>query len=207
MRDLLASALASLPNIRTVAWTVHEENSSAWEQNAICHFLNRLIALEDLRLSIQGIIDFSLLQVSGLRRFRLMDAPSWQTLFMNLTDEAPMYQDISHLVAQNRLTCLHLHGTSNWFKVWSMLRITTDPHIKLTEITTNIVTSEFFHYLTSYSGLEKLTLIQPDGGNRDRSDRLADTFFETLPPPCDVPRGALLPRGLREPVQLWVAQR
>ncbi|KAJ7301057.1 hypothetical protein DFH08DRAFT_996414, partial [Mycena albidolilacea] len=52
--------------------------------------------------------------------------------------------------------------------------------IKLTEITTNVVTPELFDYLSSYSGIQKLSLLHPDGGSRDKSDRLADTFFETV---------------------------
>ncbi|KAJ7803051.1 hypothetical protein B0H14DRAFT_3487792 [Mycena olivaceomarginata] len=58
-------------------------------------------------------------------------------------------------------------------------------HDKLNEITTNVVTPELFNNLSSYYGIEKLVLLYPDGGSRNDSDRLADTFFET-----DLPRHA-----------------
>ncbi|KAJ7307684.1 hypothetical protein DFH08DRAFT_493158 [Mycena albidolilacea] len=98
--------------------------------------------------------------------------------------EPTMYADISQLVAQNQLSSLHLQGTDAWSRVWSTLRTKSDsgPQIKLIEITTNVVTPELFAYLSSYSGIEKLSLLHPDGGSREKSDRLANTFFETVLP-------------------------
>ncbi|KAJ7212782.1 hypothetical protein C8J57DRAFT_1603911, partial [Mycena rebaudengoi] len=66
-----------------------------------------------------------------------------------------------------------------------------ESQVKLTGITTNVVTSGLFDYLSSYSGIEKLTLLYPDGGSRNNSDHLADMFF-----------GIVLPRHATSLVEL-----
>ncbi|KAJ7888899.1 hypothetical protein B0H14DRAFT_1182918 [Mycena olivaceomarginata] len=216
IKNLLASSLRSTPNIRTVVWEVHEhaeQDSSPWEKStgAICEFLNTPTALDDLQLDIQGTIDVSSLQVLGLRKFTLK-SPRWESQFdfgwMTPTPEPTIYADVSWLLAQNQLTSVHLEGTDAWSRVWRTLRTKSDgSQIKLTEITTNVVTPELFDYLSSYSGIEKLALLYPDGGSRNDSDRLADTFFETvLPLPCNISGGTLLPGRLRQPIQLWKPQ-
>ncbi|KAF7359994.1 hypothetical protein MVEN_00726700 [Mycena venus] len=208
MKDLLAFALRSIPKIRTVVWEVREQaeqNPSPWEKTngIICEFLNTLTGLDDLQLDVQGTVDVSSLNVRSLRKFTLK-SPRWERQFafgwMTPIPDPTMYADISQLVAQNQLSSLHLQGTNKWSKVWHTLRTKSDEFpIKLTEITTNVVTPELFDYLSSYSGIEKLTLLYPDGGSRNDSDRLADIFFETvLPPSCDISGGTLLPSGLRK---------
>ncbi|KAJ7748110.1 hypothetical protein B0H16DRAFT_1554051 [Mycena metata] len=178
LQDLLASALKSMPKIRTVA--------SEWERDTICDFLNILVALKELELNIQGNIDFSQLSIRGIRKFTLKTPKLWRSLLRLSTSSGPplMYQQIPQLVPQNRITSLHLEGGNQWSQVWTMLRRTHEStsRIKLSEIITSVVTPELFDYLTSYSGLERLTLKFPDGGSRDVSDRLADTFFETVLP-------------------------
>ncbi|KAJ7809211.1 hypothetical protein B0H14DRAFT_2867617 [Mycena olivaceomarginata] len=191
MNNLLASALKSIPKVHAVVWEARghaEQDSSPWEKTTgtICEFLNTLTALDELQLDIQGTVDVSSLKVRGLRKFTLK-SPRWGSHFdfswMTPPPEPTMYADISQLVAKNQLASLHLEGTNEWFKVWRTLRTKSDEFpIKLTEITTNVVTPELFDYLNSYSGIEKLTLLDPDGGSRDKSDRLANTFFETVLP-------------------------
>ncbi|KAJ7227560.1 hypothetical protein C8J57DRAFT_1730900 [Mycena rebaudengoi] len=191
MKDLLASALRSIPKIRTVVWEVHEhaeQDPSAWEKctGTICKFLNTSKSLDELQLDIQGIVDVSSLKVRSLRKFTLK-SPRWQSRFdfswMTPPLEPPMYANISQVVAQNQLTSLHLEGTDKWAMVWSTLRTNSDEsQVKLTEITTNVVTSGLFDYLSSYSGIEKLTLLYPDGGSRNNSDHLADMFFGIVLP-------------------------
>ncbi|KAJ6536269.1 hypothetical protein B0H19DRAFT_1183080 [Mycena capillaripes] len=192
MKDLLASALRSVPKIRTVVWEVGEhaeQDPSQWEKcsGTICTFLNTLTSLDELQLDIQGTVDVSSLKVRGLRKFTLKN-PRWESNFhfswMTPPPKPTMYADISQLVAQNKLTALHLEGTDAWSGVWRTLRMPSDSgsQLKLTEIITNVVTPDLFDYLRSYSGIEKLKLLYPDGGSRDESDRLADTFFETILP-------------------------
>ncbi|KAJ7863339.1 hypothetical protein B0H14DRAFT_2738883 [Mycena olivaceomarginata] len=182
-RPLLASALAAPSNIRTVVWNAHENDSSA---NIICDFLNTITTLETLELDIQGLIDFSSLHVSGVQNFTIK-SPSWRRRWrVNTPNEASpaMYQELAALVSHNQPKSLHLDGPREWSKVWSMLRTSThgsNSRIKLTKITTSVVTPELFDYLSSYSGIEKLTLKFPDGGNEQKSDLLADTFFDVLP--------------------------
>ncbi|KAF7351546.1 hypothetical protein MSAN_01587100 [Mycena sanguinolenta] len=155
---------------------------SGWGQTAILHFLNTLSNLHDLELDIPSTLDISELKVQTLRRFTLKTpgwgrGPSWQPI----TPE--VYEDFMDLIiSQTQLNSLHVEGFTELSAVWRMLRRKPYKTAKLTEITTNVVTQEFFDYLTSYSGLKKLTLKFPDGGNVEESNRLADSFFETVLP-------------------------
>ncbi|KAJ7467879.1 hypothetical protein B0H11DRAFT_2046770 [Mycena galericulata] len=182
MQDLLASALKTMPNIQTVIWEIHGQDPG-WERRIICEYLNKLPALEEVQLEIKGLVDLSSLQLSGIQKFTIK-TPSWQRPFngINAPSEPPMYHEISRLLAQHCLTFLHLEGSKGWSKVWTLLQEKTNSQLHLTEITTNVVTPELFAYLASYSGIHKLKLQFPDGGSRDASDRLADTFYETVLP-------------------------
>ncbi|KAJ7491345.1 hypothetical protein B0H11DRAFT_2008761 [Mycena galericulata] len=182
MQSLLASTLRDLVNIDKVVWGM-KESSPEWQRRAICDFLNGLPALEELQLLIQGTVDLSSLRPSGIRKMTIKN-PSWGrgAFHFGVTEKSPMYQDLSKMIAQNRLASLRLEASAEWETVWSMLRAKTDSRSHLTEITTSVVTPELFAYLTSYSGLRKLSLIHPDGGSREASDRLADMFFETVLP-------------------------
>ncbi|KAF7351543.1 hypothetical protein MSAN_01586700 [Mycena sanguinolenta] len=180
--DVLAAALGSLSNIQTVVWHAPEQDFWAWGQAAFIDFLNTLATLDDLELDISGTINLSTLQVRNVRKFKFKSpGHNWGRFRMRLTQPLPaIYQDIAQLVSQNQLKSLHLEGTNHWSVVWRTLRSAT--RMKLAEITTSVVTQDLFDYLTSYSGLEKLTLKFPDGGNVEESNRLADSFFETVLP-------------------------
>ncbi|KAF7351563.1 hypothetical protein MSAN_01588800 [Mycena sanguinolenta] len=185
--DLLAAALSSLSKIQTVVWHARmpQQGYWAWGQTVITNFLNALDTLDDLELNISGTINLSTLQVQNVRKFTLTGPDRnwglWRQFHMKMTQPLPsIYQDITRLVCQNRLTSLHLEGINHWSVVWRTLRSAT--RIRLTEITTSVVTQDLFDYLTSYSGLGKLKLDSPDGGSVDESDRLADSFFETVLP-------------------------
>ncbi|KAF7351566.1 hypothetical protein MSAN_01589100 [Mycena sanguinolenta] len=186
--DLLAAALGSLLNIKTVVWHAPEQGFWAWGQTVIATFLNALDTLDDLELNISGTINLSTLQVQHLRNFTLRRTDRnwerWRPRHMQMTQPLPsIYQDIAQLVCQNRLTSLHLEGINHLSVVWRTLRSAKSAtRMRLTEITTSVVTQDLFDYLTSYSGLEKLTLKFPDGGNVEESNRLADRFFETVLP-------------------------
>ncbi|KAJ7260497.1 hypothetical protein B0H12DRAFT_1217955 [Mycena haematopus] len=180
--DVFATALASL-------WHVHDQEFWEWGRTTILDFLNTLATLDDLELNIlANTINLSALQVRSLRKFTLKSPGRGfgRRHFTGLTPMGtrpppPMYQDIAQLVSQNRLNSLHLEGITEWSAVWRLLRSKTNG-TRLAEITTNVVTHELFDYLTSYSGIEKLTLKFPDGGDLNESNRLADTFFETVLP-------------------------
>ncbi|KAJ6447356.1 hypothetical protein C8R45DRAFT_1047839 [Mycena sanguinolenta] len=176
---LLASSLASLSNIQTVVWHLQDHIFWAWGRTVILDFLNALATVENLELNILGLIKVPPLQVRSLRKFTLINSGQGPSSRRRLHGpirtpsqwRPPMHQDIS----------LHLEGANHWSAIWRMLRSGPEG-ARSTEITTNVVTKELFDYLTSYSGLEKLTLVSPDGGNLDESNRLADTFFETVLP-------------------------
>ncbi|KAJ6491063.1 hypothetical protein C8R45DRAFT_1213163 [Mycena sanguinolenta] len=187
--DLLDRTLASLSKIQTVVWHVHHRDLPwghhevfGWGQTAILHFLNTLPNLNNLELNIPNTLNVSELKVQTLRRFTLKTpghgrGPSWRPL----NPEA--YEDFVHLIiSQKQLSSLHIEGFVELSAVWRMLRSKPPNTVKVTEITTTVVTQELFDYLSSFSGIRKLTLRAPDGGNVDESNRLADTFFETVLP-------------------------
>ncbi|KAF7351611.1 F-box domain-containing protein [Mycena sanguinolenta] len=187
--DLLAAALASLSNIRSVLWQAHNREFWTLGRSVIIDFLNGSTTLDDLELKVSGGIDLSTLDIRNLRKFTLSHYPL-EALEIRLNrvlhgtpPPPPMYHDVVRLMSQNRLISLHLEGIPEWSAVWRMLQDKTYC-IRPVVITTNVVTQELFDYLTSYSssGLTKLTLVFPDGGNANESNRLADTFFETVLP-------------------------
>ncbi|KAJ7260496.1 hypothetical protein B0H12DRAFT_375127 [Mycena haematopus] len=180
--DLLAAALASLPRIQAVVWHVHAQDHWAWGRTAVLAFVNTLATLQELELNIPCTINLSALQVRSLRKFTFKSQGHGSSWGLSGSTPLPLlYQDIAQLVSQNRLNSLHLEGTTEWSAIWRLLRSRVHD-MRLAEITTTVVTQDLFDYLTSYSGLEKLTLRFPDGGNPNASNSLADTFFETILP-------------------------
>ncbi|KAF7351491.1 hypothetical protein MSAN_01581400 [Mycena sanguinolenta] len=180
MVDLLAAALKSLSDIRTVVWHVRDDNFWTSAQTTIIDFLNTSVTVHELELCILGTVDLSTLQVRRLRKFTLRSpGVGWDWEPWNAADSTPMYRDVAQLVSQNQLKSLHLDCSAAWSVIWGMMR-SSSHGLKLAEITTGVVTQELFDYLTSYSGVERLTLKLPDGGNEKESNRLADTFFETV---------------------------
>ncbi|KAK7045057.1 hypothetical protein R3P38DRAFT_2882323 [Favolaschia claudopus] len=185
LQSRLANALSSVPKLRTVVWKLHERESAKWETETICGFLNALADLDTLELDVRSFADLSLLKVEpGVRA--LTAKVSWRSWRGRRgwnsvsADSLPMYQEITRLAVENRLTVLHLEGPGKEMsEVWTALRFKSQTQLK--EITTNVVTPEFFAYLNSYTGVQKLTLVGPDGGNREKSDRLASQFWDVLP--------------------------
>ncbi|KAJ6457910.1 hypothetical protein C8R45DRAFT_1221691 [Mycena sanguinolenta] len=184
--NLLVDTLASLSNIHTVLWKGHHQEFWKWGQPTILDFLNGLSTLDNLELTISGGVDLSTLAIRNLRRFTFkhypLEALEVRLLMFHGTPlPPPMYHDVARLISQNRLTSLRLEGNSEWSTVWNVLRDKTQC-TRPVEITTSIVVEKLFDYLTSYSGITKLTLLFPDGGNVNESNRLADIFFETVLP-------------------------
>ncbi|KAJ7850335.1 hypothetical protein B0H13DRAFT_2401352, partial [Mycena leptocephala] len=63
-----------------------------------------------------------------------------------------------------------------WPTLWG------SPPIRLKKITTNHVTTDLLAYLSLYSGVETMNLLDVDGGSLDASNHLANTFFNTVLP-------------------------
>ncbi|KAF7351591.1 DUF3844 domain-containing protein [Mycena sanguinolenta] len=164
LASLLAGAFAALPRIKT--FVLFDVDPNFWEcvQGAIWSFLNSLESLHELELiDIPRTIDLSALRNNG-----------GSSEIFDMLSPSPIAQFIS----QNQLISLHVEGPTGWSPIWGMLR----SKIPLTEMTTNLVTQELLHYLTSCFGLKKLILRSPDGGNLNVSNRLADTFFGNVLP-------------------------
>ncbi|KAF7345702.1 hypothetical protein MVEN_01590200 [Mycena venus] len=171
MQELLTRALWSMMNINTFIWEVHE-GVPMWQRDLICDYLRALPFLDDLQLTVEGV-ELSLGRLAGLRSLQIT-TPYWK--------ECPMVQQVSHLATQSsRLTTLHVFGFTDWSELWSTLR-RTNPQISLREISTNVITNQLLAYLSSYSGIEKLSLHRPDGGSLAKSDHLANSFFQTVLP-------------------------
>ncbi|KAJ7760698.1 hypothetical protein DFH07DRAFT_816426 [Mycena maculata] len=173
MHDLFVSALGTMRNIRITSWQILG-NDPRWARNAICNYLGTLPCLDDLQLESTGIVDFSFPEFLHLSKFKIKGYHGWSY---------PSEQ-IYQVIAQSRLTSLHLDGPGEWADVWSRLYAETGSprSIHLTDIHTRIITPDLFKYLASYSGIQRLTLNFPDGGSRNASNRLADTFFKTVLP-------------------------
>ncbi|KAJ6507047.1 hypothetical protein C8R45DRAFT_971383, partial [Mycena sanguinolenta] len=178
--ELLAAALASLPKVQTFMVRSHVDVSAdfwRWAQTPMIAFVNGLTHLDDLQLlNFPSTVNFSTLLVRcGMRRFAL------KTLEQS-PDEAIFYTPpMPPPVAPLASRVLQLEGPPRWASIWRLLRFRA-PDMRLAELTTNLVTPELLEYLSSYSGMKKLNLVCPDGGNLNASNRLADTLFEAVLP-------------------------
>ncbi|KAJ7800180.1 hypothetical protein B0H14DRAFT_2900652 [Mycena olivaceomarginata] len=177
MQELLTCALKSMADIRTVIWKAHCESCPKWEVQTICAFLKGLSALCELELDFQGNLHLPSLNLAHIKKFTFKNT-AWAGVSITPSRNPTSFQEIIALITENRLVSLHLEAEGEWNQVWSLLRGKT----LLTEATTSLVTPELFAYLRSYTGLKKLTLIHPDGGSHDKSNLLADMFFETVLP-------------------------
>jgi hypothetical protein len=158
-------------------WKAHCESCPKWEVQTICAFLKGLSALCELELDFQGNLHLPSLNLAHIKKFTFKNT-AWAGVSITPSRNPTSFQEIIALITENRLVSLHLEAEGEWNQVWSLLRGKT----LLTEVTTSLVTPELFAYLRSYTGLKKLTLIHPDGGSHDKSNLLADMFFETVLP-------------------------
>ncbi|KAJ6531657.1 hypothetical protein DFH09DRAFT_1183025 [Mycena vulgaris] len=173
LQHLLGATLGSMPNIQTVKWYLRPEYHD-WPRNAIAAFLNSHPLLDNLQLDVQGLraLDFSLDQISGLRKFKFGGLP--------YSGPSELVQPLTQVIINNRqLSSLDLQRSDNWSYVWTALRMA---QVHLTDVATNSVTEELLTYLASYSGIQRLDLGYPDAGSEAESDRLADIFFDTVLP-------------------------
>ncbi|KAF7351590.1 hypothetical protein MSAN_01591500 [Mycena sanguinolenta] len=189
--NIFQAALAALSKIRAVAAEgsygyvhFHPYAFWTWGQTSFLGFLNKLTTLDNLELQIPSTLDLSGLQVRSLRKLTLKNCEPLRIAGGTLPPPPPWpaYQMSADLIlAQNRLHTLHVEGPAEWTAIWRIFQSRTQ-WTKPVQITTNVVTSELFDYLSSCSVLEELTLLSPDGGDQDASNRLADAFFETVLP-------------------------
>jgi hypothetical protein len=155
------------------SWEAHK-GVPIWLTNVIFDYLDTLPSLGDLQVQVDGIA-LPLDWLSGLRSLK-MTTPYWK--------KCQVVQQVSQIVTQSysSLTTLHVYGCDDWSELWSTMRHNTDLQIRLKDISTNVINPDFLAYIASYSGIEKLTLMGPDGGSLAKSDRLANMFFQTVLP-------------------------
>ncbi|KAJ6517257.1 hypothetical protein C8R47DRAFT_1312802 [Mycena vitilis] len=172
MRGLVASALTSLKNIRAVVCSINGSDAEwKWLRDPVLSLIAGATLLEDLELSVHGYnVDPDLvlprLSSSSLRRMKIT-TPYWMSV--------PLVDQVPQIVEQNRgLTSLHVSGraATAWSETWAVLRKMGDGHLK--EINAAYC-PELLTYIDSYSGLERLEIINPDAGN-------PDAFFQTILP-------------------------
>ncbi|KAJ7617926.1 hypothetical protein FB45DRAFT_1103250, partial [Roridomyces roridus] len=61
--------------------------------------------------------------------------------------------------------------------IWVAVR---EARIALTEITTNVISTDLFKYLLSYTGVRKLYLGLQDAGSQAENDHLASQFYDSV---------------------------
>ncbi|KAF7371353.1 F-box domain-containing protein [Mycena sanguinolenta] len=174
--NLLVTAIASMQNTQTVMWNVRARDPQ-WVREAICDSLSTLSHLTNLRLQIEGGFRLQLAPLPRLTKLRI-ETMDWQPVHP---------EEICRLVGRgHNLTCLHLTGHCDWSQVWTMVRTTSlrpspSTRIRLKDVRTRIVTPDLITYLSSYSGLERLTLEKFEG-SQPQIDSYADAFFNDVLP-------------------------
>ncbi|KAJ7348287.1 hypothetical protein DFH08DRAFT_865679 [Mycena albidolilacea] len=172
--NLLVTAISSMQNVQTVVWNV-QASDPRWVTEAICDSLNTLPLLSELQLKMNGICHLQLTPLPRLTKLRIENS-NWHRAL-------PWMEEVCQVIGRgHNLTSLHLAGYDDWSKVWTMLRAimlrpSASTRIYLKELTTSIVTPDLLAYLSSYSGVERLSL---ERGGQPKNDALADTFFNDV---------------------------
>ncbi|KAJ6553073.1 hypothetical protein B0H19DRAFT_1155578 [Mycena capillaripes] len=172
--NLLVTALASMQNIQTIIWDARGTDPD-WLREAICDSFSTLPLLSDLQVNVQGGPHLQFKPIPRLTKLKI-DCSDWRPVPLD---------EISQVVGRGyHLTSLQLLGHHDWSKVWTMLRVTTlrpnpSAHIHLKELSTTDVTPDLLIYLSSYSGIERLSFARSNGGQA-KNDALADTFFHDV---------------------------
>ncbi|KAJ6451274.1 hypothetical protein C8R45DRAFT_1042162 [Mycena sanguinolenta] len=172
--NLLVTAIASMQHIQNVMWNVRARDPQ-WVRESICDSLSTLNHLSNLHLQLEGGFRLQLAPLPRLTTLRIESA-DWQAVHP---------QEICHLVGRgHNLTSLHLTGHNDWSQVWTMVRTTSlrpspSTRIRLKDVCTRIVTPDLIAYLSSYSGLERLTFERFEG-SQPQIDSYADAFFNDV---------------------------
>ncbi|KAJ7627437.1 hypothetical protein FB45DRAFT_921358 [Roridomyces roridus] len=181
--SLALETLSVGSNIQAVEWQPAQIEIQL-QHEAIQQFISRIPALLEFDLDISSIDvnAFSLPDIGRELRRVGIKSRRWRShLHWGLNQDVtpPVYKHISEVIGmQKGLVRLELEGyAGEWTHVWTSLRKVGLP---LREIATNALTTEFFEYLLSYNGLQKLDTKHHDAGNRADNDRLADTFYGSV---------------------------
>ncbi|KAJ7753625.1 hypothetical protein DFH07DRAFT_510124 [Mycena maculata] len=179
IKQALGLALASLKHIQTLSWAIRESHDyPEWINNIVLDALPSFSNLNDLSLS--GDLH-AVMSRTGLQGFGRLG--NFHKLMLSGTDyvhdkvsangSLEIYKAISR---SPQLTTLHLSAANADFSpAWNIL---CTESIHITDLTASPVTHEMLRYLSSYSGLTRLTV---NGPARDVSQpdelALADAFF------------------------------
>ncbi|KAJ6449677.1 hypothetical protein C8R45DRAFT_144428 [Mycena sanguinolenta] len=193
--------MASLPQLETFSLTADE---TSFSRNYDCDF-DRLTGLRNLTLASSDAMSLGYLSRSlsrvvsqnpGLRSLHLQTTTrhwghpplnSFAELFhtvkqpLQLTElrmvRCSLRVDHSLLPHLRFLRCLWLFGGDT--SLWDRLR---EEGIRLSEICTDWITEGLLEYLSSYSGLEQLTVTCADAETAEESNRRTDKFFNNALP-------------------------
>ncbi|KAJ6450408.1 hypothetical protein C8R45DRAFT_1043624 [Mycena sanguinolenta] len=164
MHDLLLAALRSLTNIRSMSWYM-SKSQPVWRRDALLGYLSTAAFVSELTLTTSFCgADLLLPTISNLHTL---------IIWASYCESVPLVEQVLRLVGVNSgLAGLRLSGCPDVdAKVWPMLR-QTGRHLK--EIRAQY-SMELIAYLTSYSGVERLEVDYPDGGD-------ANAFFYRVLP-------------------------
>ncbi|KAJ7636214.1 hypothetical protein FB45DRAFT_906140 [Roridomyces roridus] len=174
---LLTAALGALVHVHAVKWEMSSRMNLPYQRAVIYQFLEKSTNLEVLDVDVSEHEGFDFPQLGGLRSITLK-TPGRLPSFPGHGQSAggpPVYPQLLKLVVtQKQLSVLHLEGSKlEWSGIWGQLR---QARVHLTELTTGIVTQEFMDYLSSYTGLKKLSLTFHDYMSREENN-LAEAFY------------------------------
>ncbi|KAJ7155710.1 hypothetical protein C8R46DRAFT_1356160 [Mycena filopes] len=176
--ELLASALDSLKDIRTVSWKAGMGSGLSLD---IAAHLRKFPLLEDLEVQLDNYDGpaLALPLLPGLRSLKVT-TQYWKP--------SPIVPSVGKIVeaCSTTLTTLHISGHRDWVALWSHL-VNMHPadgvQLRLKDLcVSTTISAELLSFLASYTGLERLALVRADGGSRPKADSLADVFFGTVLP-------------------------
>ncbi|KAJ7627438.1 hypothetical protein FB45DRAFT_921361 [Roridomyces roridus] len=172
VETLLKSALATMTHVRAIFWKPNSRDVVSLRE-VIADFIGRLPVLDEFGLDFTCMnLDcdaFTPPSVHGVRRFELT-AFQWREMSSTRHPITDLIQ------SQGHLTSLHLYGREAWTEIWVALR---EARIALTEITTNVISTDLFKYLLSYTGVRKLDLGFQDAGSQAENDCLAGELYDS----------------------------
>ncbi|KAJ6529283.1 hypothetical protein B0H19DRAFT_1083039 [Mycena capillaripes] len=178
IKQSLDPALASLKHIKTLSWAIHERHGyPEWINDIVIDALPSFSDLNDLSLSgdLHAVMSRTGLQVfdqlGNFHKLRL-SGTDYVRDKVSAKVSLKIYKAISR---SPQLTTLYLSAPSADFSaVWNILRTES---IHITDFTASTVTHEMLCYLSSYSGLTRLTVEGAVSEVPSEELALADAFF------------------------------
>ncbi|KAJ6588989.1 hypothetical protein B0H19DRAFT_1102374 [Mycena capillaripes] len=139
MEELFDAALGSLKNVRSVMWDV-QLGDPAWQYDAILRFLGTAPLLGAFELCAGEVAVLILAQLISLRR------------------KLKIKENLA-------LTSLHLYDTDILAELWPWIQETTSWRLMVINAA---YSPQLIAYISSYSGLQKLALRDPEEGDPHR---------------------------------------